>query len=99
MDLIGPRQAVGGQRENRVQSPPADGDTKNAAAEGEHHALGQQLADQSSAFGAKCGADRELATTARGTREEQVGNVGAGDEQDESDGAEHDLEGGPNASG
>ena len=53
------------------------------ASSAEHHALGQQLADDASAAGAEREADGDLAAALRRAREQQVRDVGARDEQDE----------------
>ena len=60
----------------------------DAAGERQQHAFGQQLADDAAAAGADRGADRDLALPAGGADQQQVGDVGAGDQQHEADRAE-----------
>ena len=55
-----------------------------AADEAEHHALDQQLTDDAPARGAEGDADGDLARPMRRAREQQVGDVRAGDEQHEA---------------
>ncbi len=61
-----------GDREQQPERPAGDG---------EHDALGQQLADQAPVPGAKRAPQRELAMAAFGAREDQARDVRAGDQQ------------------
>ena len=63
-----------------------------APASAEHHALGEELAHQPPALGAEAGAHRDLPPPPLGAGEHQVGDVGAGDEQHEADGAEQEQQ-------
>ena len=54
-----------------------------AAGDGEHQALGQQLADDAPAAGAERGADGDFLLARERAGEEQVGDVGARDEEHE----------------
>ncbi len=54
----------------------------------QQQALGQPLADQPNAAGAKRTPDRHLVASRRGTTQEQRRNVRAGNEQHEADGRE-----------
>ncbi len=54
----------------------------------EHHAFGEQLAHDARTFRAKRGADGEFALPSGGAHQQQVGDVGAGNQQDESHGAQ-----------
>ena len=58
--------------------------------EREQHAFGEQLADDAAAAGADGGADGDLARAAGGARQQQVGDVGAGDQQHAADRAQQD---------
>ena len=61
----------------------------NAGADArQHHALDNQLADEAPASGAHRGADGHLLLAAHGPRQQQVGHVGAGDEQHQRDRAQ-----------
>ena len=82
---IPPRQeADAGERERQAD------DARDA---GQHEALGEQLTDDPRTAGAERRPDGDLALTAFGAREQQVGDVGAGDEQQECDRAEQQPDG------
>ena len=55
---------------------------ERAAGEGEHHALEELMRDQAAARCAEGGPDREVAHPVGGAGELQVGEVGAGDQED-----------------
>ena len=59
---------------------------EDAASQRQDRRFGEQLSDQPSAAGAKRAANRDLALTPYGARQHQAGDVGAGDQEDESDG-------------
>ena len=61
---------------------------EHAAGERQHHALGQQLPHDPAAAGPDGGTHGNLTPPARGADEQQVGDVGTGDEQHEADGAD-----------
>ena len=61
-----------------------------AAEQAEQHALGQQLADESLPARAERRADRDFLLPAGRAREQQIGDVGARDQQHERHRAEHD---------
>ena len=58
---------------------------ERAADNGEHHAFGQELANQARTPGAERSPNRNLALADRRAREQQVRHVCTGDEQDEAD--------------
>ena len=60
-------------------------EASGGAGEGEHAALGDELAEQAAASGAKRGADGNLPAPRLGPREQQVGDVRACDEEHERD--------------
>ncbi len=64
-----------------------------AANRREQHAFGQQLRDDAAAGGADGRSNRDLAAAPGGADQQQVGDVGAGDQQDEPDRAEQHVEG------
>ena len=76
------------QRLNPAHAGGRHHDAEQAADRREEDALGQELLQQPAAARAQRRADRELFLTSEGAREQQVGDVGAGDQQDEADGAE-----------
>jgi hypothetical protein len=85
-DLRGPRDAVRVRREQDPQPRDGKHDPDDAAEHCEGQPLGDELAQQPRAAGAKRAADGKLAVPRVGPREEQVGEVRACDEQDEGDG-------------
>ena len=85
-------QAGGADGEECTHAYEAEDEAQDAAGDGEHHALGEELADDAAALRAEGGADGEFALAAGGADEQQVGDVGAGDEQDQADGAEQHEE-------
>ena len=64
-------------------------DAGRAAEQSEHGGLDEQLAAQAPGCRADGGAHRELASAMAGAREQQIGDIRAGDEQHQPDGAEH----------
>ena len=63
-------------------------DAEHAAGRGDERALDEQLARQPQASAAERGADRELVLARRTARDQQVGDVDAGNQQQAADGAE-----------
>ena len=78
--------------EKRAAGPPGEEDADRAAGQGEDQAFGNQLAHQQEAAGAHSQADRDLLLPADGAGEKEVGDVGAGDEQQQADDSEKDEE-------
>ena len=76
------------QRRRGVEDESANRDTEPAANQRQDHAFRQQLTNDPPPPGAERGAHRELACPRTGARHQQVGNVGAADEQHESNDAE-----------
>ena len=83
-DLERSRDAVGVRGEHRAQAGEAQRRAERAADDGEQHALGQELPQQAPTARAERRADREFPLPRFGAREDQVRQVGAGDEQHES---------------
>ena len=73
-----------GEREQYVRSGIGDGETEQAAEAGEKNAFGEQLADDAAALRTERRADGHLGAAAHAADEQQIGNVGAGDEKNES---------------
>ena len=65
-----------------------DAQPGDAAGGGEHQAFGQHLAHQPAALGAQRGAQADLALARGAARQQQVGDVDAGDEQHQRDRAD-----------
>ena len=74
-------------------SPVGDENARGAADRSEQHALGEHLANEPAAAGADCHAHSDLLLAGRGAGEQQVGNVGAGDQQDHGDDARQHEQG------
>ena len=74
--------------EQRADAEPAEDQAEHAADDRQHDAFGQQLADDPAARAADRRADRDLAPAAGRAHEQEVRDVGAGDEQHEADGAD-----------
>ena len=81
-------QVGGADGEQGANADVADKKAEDASAEREHEALGEQLANDADAAGTHGSADGELPLAAGGTHEQQIGDVGAGDEQDEAHSSE-----------
>ena len=61
---------------------------ENAAEDSDQDAFGEELADEAGPAGAEGGADGDFFLASGGAGEQEVGDVGAGDEQHEADRAE-----------
>ena len=68
--------------------PKAEQHAQDAPGDGEQDAFGEELADDAGAAGSQGGADGKLALAAGGAHQQQVGHVGAGDQQHQADGAQ-----------
>ena len=71
----------------QLASPVRDQQPEGAADEREQHAFGQQLAHQPHPRGADRETHGNLLLPRRGTRQQQVGDVGADEQQDQPDDA------------
>ncbi len=84
------RNAVGRNAAvDQLEAGPREHHAERRAEQADHDRLGQQLPDDAPAAGAKRGADRDLAMPDRCAREQQVGDVRAGDHQHQRHGAHH----------
>ena len=86
--IVEARQARGAQLQQAVHAPDRDQQPERAADGREQHAFGEQLRDEARASRAEGPADRHLALPHGRPREQQVGDVRAGDQQHEADGGE-----------
>ena len=71
-----------------MQGDAADPDSDETAQEGEHQALGEKLADDAAPARAEGETHRDLPAAGGRAGEEQVCDVDAGDQQDESHGGQ-----------
>ena len=83
--LVGSREAVGIQAHDGLDARAREDETERAAEQRQQDALGHELAEQPSAAGAERGADRELPASRLGAGDQQVREVGAGDQEHERD--------------
>ena len=79
------------QKQMRL-APEARPDAQRAACEREHQAFGEQLADEACTLRAQGLPYGELARPRSGARQQQVGDVGAGDQQHQADDGHQDLQ-------
>ena len=87
-DLRDPRQVGRTHGDEALDERARDEHAERAADDGQHGGLGDQLNDDASARGTDGGAHRELAPPGCAPHEEEVRDVGAGDQQHERDGGE-----------
>src|SRR5512132_3668990 len=67
--------------------------SRHPSSEGKQQAFGQQLTNDATATSTQCGAKRKLFYARTRSREQQIGNVGAADEEHECNGAPQDKQG------
>ena len=79
VDLFGLQLQVGADQD--AEQPVRQHQSKAGSEQGQQGALGQQLPDQPYPIGAEREPDRDLTAALVGAYEEQVGDVGAGDQQ------------------
>ena len=77
---IGPQDAA---------APVSDDQTDGGAGEGEQSAFGEELAQETAAARAERGAHGHLFLAPRGLRQKKIGEIRAGDQQNQADGSEH----------
>jgi hypothetical protein len=92
-DLFEPWQGVRRQCGERFGDAPRKEQAECPAAQRQHQALGEELSGQPAPARAERGTDGQLALPGDAPGQEQVGDVGAGDEQDEADGHREHEEG------
>src|SRR5947209_7305572 len=71
------------QRQERVRSPKRQQDSQDSCQRGEQKAFREQLTQQSPPAGAQGQSDCNFSLSHRGASQQQVGNVGACDEQNQ----------------
>ena len=93
--LGNPRNIGRRERDERPHADDGEGDAANGRRRGEQQTFDGELTEKPQAAGAERRADGDLAATGAATREQQVGHVGARDQQDEPDGRQQDDQAGP----
>src|ERR1700683_933447 len=91
-DFVEAGDVGGGESEDGAFEEEHGEESDGAGEEGEEGALCEHLADEPRARSAHGEADGDFAAASGGAREEKIGDVDAGDEEDEGDGAEEDEE-------
>ena len=91
-DLVEPRDGDGGRSPDDGNDGPGDGDAAGRAEDREDHTFDEKLAHQAHATGAERSPDRHLAFARDGLRQLQIGDVGASEQQQESDRSEEQPE-------
>src|SRR5712691_650787 len=94
MDFAGARGEAGDVGSDKLQAAGGEEQAEGAAEKSEEGALGKKLAEEADAIGAHGGAHAEFAFAADHAREVEVGDVGAGDEENEAGGGEKEEHGG-----
>ena len=91
LDPVGPADVLRGAIE-QADANRGDAETSQAADRRQHHALDQQLADDAPARRADRHPHRDFPRPVGGPRQQQVGDVGAGNQQHERHGAHQGQE-------
>ena len=93
-------RCIGGQQAHEdAQAGECRGETNGPGRHAQHNALRQQLLNEPAARSAQRAANGDFAFARGGAGEHEVGNVGAGDEQDEADRAEEQQQARAHGSG
>ena len=80
-----PRHALRPEQVDHLQAGGGESQADRPSRECQQHALGQELPHDAASIGAERDADRDLALAGDAARQQQIGDVGAGDEQDAGD--------------
>ena len=94
-DLVDTRQVAGAQRLDQPDAHPREPEAEHRAAGGEDQALGEHLGHDASPAAPDRRAHGDLAAAFRRPHQQQVGDVGARDQQDEPHRAEQGEQRGP----
>src|SRR6185369_7920489 len=89
---LGGIREIAGEGEQELNATIGQRDTENAADQSENSAFGEELRDQPGAARAQRHAKGIFLAARFGAELQQVGDVDAGDQQDEADGAEEWIE-------
>jgi hypothetical protein len=85
--------AAGGEKQHkRVTAPVGDEKSACGAKRGEDQSFGEKLLQETAAGSSDGDADGHLVASGEGTDEEQVADVGAGDQQNKNNNDEHYFE-------
>ena len=95
-DVAHAGQLVGEELDEELDAVVGGDEAERASAEGDDQGFAEQLLDDARAGCAHGGADGDLFAAREGAGEDEVGDVGAGDEEHEGYGAEHHEESGTN---
>ena len=82
--VVDARKIAGADGQQEWYAPGSEDQPENSADSGKKNAFGEQLADQMAAAGANGGTDGDFALASGGAREQEIGDVGTGDEQNEA---------------
>src|SRR5258705_5335860 len=85
-DLARPGQTGWIGANERLHAELSERETQEAARDRQEHAFGHRLSQESAAAGAKRGADREFTPASLSTRQEEIGEISAGNQQHEPNG-------------
>jgi hypothetical protein len=88
-----PRHAFGNERDEEIHAPLPEDQTEGRAQGGEHEALRQELAQQACSAGSQGDTRGELVLPIGRSGQQQVGHVGAGDQQHEPNRAQQHEKG------
>ena len=84
-------RAVEGERDDQLDAEVGDDQARDAAKDGENDAFGQRLADETAARCSEGETDGGLRAARRSSRQQEIGDICAGDEQDEATDPEQDA--------
>jgi hypothetical protein len=93
VDVLDARNIPGIETPHDQDGRLGNAESCSAAEDREQGAFGEELAYQPLPSSAQGGADGDLLVASGGAREQQVGDVGAGDQQNQRDGAEQHQQG------
>src|SRR5262249_54990123 len=85
-------KAIGDHAEKQPVGDRSETDAEYPADEGENQALGEELPDDACASCSERLANGELASARGGAGQKEIGDVGAGNEQDQRDDGHEDLQ-------
>ena len=91
-DLIEARDLAAAEGREGLGPVPGEHQPGGSTGESQQNAFGEQLTEQAHARSAEGGAQRDLLDAPGGASQHQVGDIGAGDQQNEADGAEQNPE-------
>src|SRR5258708_12227210 len=84
MNFGGTRNLARGEEHQGLNALVAQEDAQGATGQGEHYTLSEELADQTSAAGPQSGTHGDFFLARGGARQQEISDVGTGDQQNES---------------